>query len=66
MCIRDSKYCLQQNLYKYILEDNYGKKVSSMNLLVLHPRYHTYFHIQVPDLTKETEFLIRKAREKVI
>ena len=61
-----NKYCLQQNLYKYILEDNYGKKVSSMNLLVLHPRYHTYFHIQVPDLTKETEFLIRKAREKVI
>ena len=37
-----------------------------MNLLVLHPRYHTYFHLQVPDLTKETEFLIRKAREKVI
>ena len=61
-----NKYCLQQNLYKYILEDNYGKQVSSMNLLVLHPRYHTYFHIQVPDLRKETEFLIRKAREKVI
>jgi len=61
-----NKYCLQQNLYKYILEDNYGEKVSSMNILVLHPRYHTYFHLQVPNLIKETEFLIRKAREKSI
>jgi len=61
-----NKYCLQQNLYKYILEDNYGEKVSSMNILVLHPRYHTYFHLKVPKLKKETEFLIRKAREKSI
>ena len=61
-----NKYCLQQNLYRYILEDNYGKKVSSMNILILHPRYHTYFHLQVPNLIKETEFLIRKAREKSI
>ncbi len=61
-----NKYCLQQNLYKYILEENYDKKISSMNILVLHPRHHKYFHLQLPSLKKETEFLVRKAREKSI
>ena len=59
-----NKYALQQNLYKYILENYYDKKISSMNLLVLHPRYHTYFHLQVPEMTKETEFLVRQSIEK--
>ena len=57
-----NKYCLQLNLYKYILEENYGKEISSMNLLVLHPKYHTFFHLQIPLLKKETDFLIRKAK----
>tara|TARA_S200000501_G_scaffold5913_1_gene5161 strand:- start:1621 stop:2424 length:804 start_codon:yes stop_codon:yes gene_type:complete len=59
-----NKYALQQNLYKYILENYYDKKISSMNLLVLHPRYHTYFHLQVPEMKKETEFLVRQSIEK--
>ena len=50
------------NLYKYILEENYDKEISSMNLLVLHPKYHTFFHLKIPLLKKETDFLIRKAR----
>ena len=57
-----NKYCLQLNLYKYILEENYDKEISSMNLLVLHPKYHTFFHLKIPLLKKETDFLIRKAR----
>ena len=59
-----NKYALQQNLYKYILEKCYGKKISSMNLLVLHPRYHTYFHLKIPEMKKETEFLVRQSIEK--
>ena len=59
-----NKYALQQNLYKYILEKYYGKKISSMNLLVLHPRYHTYFHLKIPEMNKETEFLVRQSIEK--
>ena len=59
-----NKYALQQNLYKYILEKYYGKKISSMNLLILHPRYHSFFHLKIPDLKKETEFLVRKSIEK--
>ena len=59
-----NKYALQQNLYKYILEKCYGKKISSMNLLVLHTRYHTYFHLKIPEMKKETEFLVRQSIEK--
>ena len=58
-----NKYCLQLNLYKYILEENYDKHISSMNILVLHPKYHTFFHLKIPELKKETKFLIRKSRE---
>lgn len=52
------KYCLQQNIYKYILEKNYGLIVSSMNLLILHPFYSKYHIIKVEDLPLETEYLI--------
>lgn len=57
-----NRYSLQLNLYKYIIESNYGKKISSMNLLILHPHFHTFFHLQIPDLAKETKFLITAAR----
>ena len=52
------KYCLQQNIYKYIIEKNYKKKVSSMNLLILHPNYNTYHIVQVDEFSIETEYLI--------
>ena len=61
-----NRYSLQLNLYKYIIESNYGKKISSMNLLILHPHYHTFFHLQIPKLEKETNFLMEEARKKVI
>ena len=60
-----NRYSLQQNLYKLILEKNYGKKISSMNLLVLHPDYKNYVHVKLPELKKEAEFLINKAKEMV-
>jgi ATP-dependent exoDNAse (exonuclease V) beta subunit len=59
-----NKYALQQNLYKHILEEYYGKKISSMNLLVLHPNYHTFFHVPIPEMKKETDFLINQSIEK--
>ena len=61
-----NRYSLQLNLYKYVIENNYGKKISSMNLLILHPHFHTFFHLQIPKLEKETEFLIAAARNKSI
>ena len=58
-----NKYALQQNVYKHILESNYGKIISSMNLLVLHPDYNDYFHVKLPEMKKEAEFLIDQAKK---
>ena len=52
------KYCLQQNIYKNILESKYDKKVSSMNLLILHPHLDNYHIIQVESFKNETNYLL--------
>ena len=52
------KYCLQQNIYKNILESKYDKKVSSMNLLILHPHLDNYHIIQVESFKNETKYLL--------
>lgn len=41
-------YCLQQNLYRYMLETNYGIRIGGMNLVVLCADYPTYYVAQVP------------------
>ena len=52
------KYCLQQNIYKNILESKYDKKVSSMNLLILHPHLDNYHIIQVESFKNEINYLL--------
>ncbi len=52
------KYSLQQNLYKYILENFYDKKVSSMNLLILHPNYENYHIVKIDELDQEINYII--------
>jgi len=34
-----NRYCLQQNIYKHIVEAEYSMKISSMKLVVLHEKY---------------------------
>ena len=41
------KYELQQSFYKYILEKEYGMKISSMILAVIHPQYDRYYAIKL-------------------
>tara|TARA_Y100000996_G_scaffold350090_1_gene289002 strand:+ start:475 stop:1212 length:738 start_codon:yes stop_codon:yes gene_type:complete len=53
-----NKYCLQQNIYKYILEKNYDLEVTSMNLLILHPYYQSYHVVKIDELPLETDYLI--------
>ena len=43
-------YCIQQNLYRYMLEKNYGIRVKAMNLVVLCPDYPTYYVAPVPKM----------------
>jgi len=40
-----NKYCLQQGIYRYILEHSYGIEISNMYLIILHPRYSTYHKV---------------------
>lgn len=52
-------YSLQLNIYRGILERKYGKKISGLYLVCLHPNnmYKTYDRIPVPFLDKEIEDL---------
>ena len=43
-------YCIQQNLYRYMLERHYGISIKAMNLVVLCPDYPTYYVASVPKM----------------
>lgn len=52
-------YALQLNTYKAIIERNYGKKVTDLYLVCLHPenKNKSYIRIKVPILTQEIKDL---------
>lgn len=54
-------YSLQLNIYKYLLEKNYGKKVEGLFLVVLHPnnKNSSYIRLEVPDLQEEIKRLAK-------
>lgn len=47
------KYALQVNLYKWILEKNYGVQVSEMWVVSMHPNYDKYQKFVMPELQTE-------------
>lgn len=51
-------HCLQQSLYKYILENNYGIKVNKMYLVIIHPAYNTYYKVEAVYMEKEVEAML--------
>lgn len=51
------RYALQQNIYRHILETKYNYKISSMNLLILHPKYETYHWVKLPKMQKEVDYM---------
>ena len=53
-------YCMQQNLYRNILEQNYGLRISRMNLVVLHPDYGNYRLVPVPRMQREVDIVLSK------
>jgi ATP-dependent exoDNAse (exonuclease V) beta subunit len=57
-------YSLQLNTYKALIEKNYGKTVSRMALVCLHPDQSRYKVLAVPDLQAEVRdlFALRKAQ----
>jgi len=72
-CIQDMPdcnfwhYALQLNVYKTILEHKYGKTVTGLYLVCLHPdyAYKTYERIAVPTLTKEMDALLEHRNQEL-
>ena len=58
-------YSLQLNIYKYILEKNYGVKVSQLYLVQLHPVSKNYHLMKVPDLTNTILLLVQDRLSKL-
>lgn len=54
-------YALQLNVYKYILESKYGKKITDLYLVCMHPdnKYKNYQRIKVPVLEDEMPELVK-------
>ena len=57
-----NRYCLQQNIYKYILEKKYQQRISSMNLLILHEDYDSAKPVKVPEMRTEVEYIFEYTR----
>lgn len=53
-------YCLQLNIYRYILEKNYNHKVVNMFLAVFHPDNTNYITYNVPFMDNEIKLLMTK------
>jgi hypothetical protein len=58
-------YALQLNTYKYILERKYGKIVSKLCLIRLHPDAECYEEIPVPILTDEISVLFEERKKEI-
>lgn len=58
-------YALQLNTYKVIIEEKYGKKVTDLYLVRLHPdaEEKNYELIKLPDLTTEVRQLFREIKK---
>jgi hypothetical protein len=57
-------YALQLNIYKYILQNKYGKTVSDLYLVVLHPEAQKYNRVKLPDLQTEVSALFEERIQK--
>ena len=52
-------YAIQQNLYRYILEKNYGITIKNMSIVILHPIYSNYIKYEIPRMDTEINIIIR-------
>lgn len=51
-------YAIQQNIYRYILENNYGITVRNMYIVIFHPIYNNYRKFEIPRMEKETMIIV--------
>jgi len=58
-------YTLQLNMYRWLLEKNYGIKISEMALIVLHPNNKNYKRYKLNRLDEEIEEIMN-ARQRAV
>ena len=59
------RYCIQQNMYKYILEKEYNIVISDMILAVLHEKYSNYHTIKLPVMLNEIKIILNSVNHKI-
>ena len=59
-------YALQQNLYRYIVENNYGLKINKMHIVVLHPDFSNYKVYEIPRMDKEINIMLNYLKNQEI
>jgi len=59
------RYCIQQNIYKYILEQEYNIIISDMVLAVLHEKYSNYHTIKLPVMINEIKVILNSINHKI-
>ena len=59
------RYCIQQNMYKVILEKEYKITISDMILVVLHENYSNYHTIKLPVMPNETNVIFKSINHKI-
>lgn len=59
------RYCIQQNMYKVILEEEYNIRISEMVLVVLHEKYSNYQTIKLPEMPTETNIIFKSINHKI-
>jgi ATP-dependent exoDNAse (exonuclease V) beta subunit len=52
-------YTLQLNVYKFIIERNYGLRVTQLAIVVLHPNNSNYIKIDIPFMDYEIECMMK-------
>jgi hypothetical protein len=53
------------NLYRHILESEYGLTISAMTVATFHPNLKSYFAVPVPRWEKEVEDVLANRKKKV-
>ena len=59
------RYCLQQNIYKVIVENEFSVNISSMKLVVLHENFPDYYVVTVPEMKKEAYAILNSLKHKI-
>lgn len=54
-----NKYCLQQGIYRRILEKHYDIEITDMFLVVIHPNYSDYYKFRVDEYQSEVDYILK-------